>query len=104
MPLRDFRDSNGRTWWVWDTYPALAERRRKDAPPLPPDGKERRRVSSPRVVLPLDLLHGWLTFESGSDRKRLAPVPPQWEEAAEEQLRIWMDEATPLPPARRLIE
>jgi hypothetical protein len=103
MALRDFRDASGRTWWAWDTYPALAERRKKDEP-RPPGAPERRRVSSPRVVLPGDLVNGWLTFESGPDRKRLVPVPDGWEQASEEQLRRWMDEATPLPPARRLIE
>jgi hypothetical protein len=55
-------------------------------------------------VLPQDLVNGWLTFESGPDRKRLVPVPDGWEHANEERLREWMDEAKPLPPTRRLIE
>ena len=103
MALRDFKDAAGRTWWVWDTHPALPERRKKNEPRAPGE-PERRRVSSPRVVLPQDLVNGWLTFESGPDRKRLVPVPDGWEHASEERLREWMDEAKPLPPTRRLIE
>jgi hypothetical protein len=104
MALREFRDAGGRAWHAWDTYPTLPERRRPNAPALPPEGRERRRVSSPRIALPRDLAHGWLTFESGRERRRLVPVPERWETASDEQLRAWMNEAELLPPTRRLIE
>jgi hypothetical protein len=56
------------------------------------------------VTLPGELAGGWLTFQTGVERKRLAPIPVGWEYATEEQLRRWMDEAVAIPPARRLIE
>jgi hypothetical protein len=31
---------------------------------------------------------GWLTFESATIRKRLAPIPPGWEEATAERLEL----------------
>ena len=89
---------------MWDTYPTLAERRQSGEPAPLPSREERRRVSSPRVVLPGTLAAGWLTFQSGIDRKRLSPIPNGWEYGTEEQLRGWMDAATPIGPARRLIE
>lgn len=36
---------------------------------------ERREI---RVVVPTALQQGWLAFQSGTDRRRLAPIPEQW--------------------------
>ena len=40
---------------------------------------------------------GWLLFMCGGERRRLAPFPPGWRLATEEQLRRWCSEATPVP-------
>ena len=64
MPIRDFTDSTGTTWRVWST--------------------------TPRKGAFYDDIHraGWLTFESASTRKRLAPIPRGWEEASVERLDL----------------
>lgn len=37
---------------------------------------------------------GWLLFTCGSERRRYAPLPPDWASATESQLREWCDGAT----------
>ena len=41
---------------------------------------------------------GWLLFMCGAERRRLAPFPPGWRLATQEQLRRWCAEATPVTP------
>jgi hypothetical protein len=41
---------------------------------------------------------GWLTFESPGERRRLAPIPSDWEFTAREQMTEWCARAC---PARR---
>ena len=66
------------------------------AAPGPADGAERRggpgdrrvplerRLSAKRrVVLPTALEQGWLCFEGGGTRRRLAPIPADWEQCAD---------------------
>jgi hypothetical protein len=64
MPIREFRDSAGVEWRVWDTTPWE------------------------RAVYDERLKGGWLTFESAGSRKRLAPIPRGWEEASPERLEL----------------
>ena len=61
MGLREFEDGRGGRWRVWDTVPM-----RRDA------------MGGFRS--------GWLTFDNGSERRRLAPIPPTWEELPDERL------------------
>jgi hypothetical protein len=87
MPLRSFTDDNDVTWQVWDVRPSqpdLIERRKIRAEP--PSGAEERRAGA-------GLATGWLAFESEHTRRRLAPIPPEWQDASEEQLRAWCAEA-----------
>ena len=42
--------------------------------------------------------NGWLLFTSGEERRRLAPLPPGWRFATQQQLRVWCREATPARP------
>jgi hypothetical protein len=72
MAFREFRDEMGTVWTVWDTYPQSAH----------------------TVGMPT-LKGGWLTFEAGSERRRLVPVPVAWVEAPEEGLRRWLKMASP---------
>jgi hypothetical protein len=64
VPIREFTDATGTTWRVWST--------------------------TPRADAVFDESHkaGWLTFESASTRKRLAPIPKAWEEATPERLDL----------------
>ena len=72
MPFREFRDENGDEWMVWITTPT-----------------ERRGVAD-------DFRDGWLTFESGMARRRLAPVPPHWETMSVEHLRLALSASKPV--------
>ena len=62
--MRDFEDQNGTRWTVWDTLPTTATGL---------SGEYRR---------------GWLTFDNGTDRCRLAPIPPDWTELPAERLTL----------------
>lgn len=104
MAYREFEDAAGRLWRVWDVYPTRAERRlgaeRRGADR---SGEERRRWDETRVLVPPALLDGWLCFETGGERRRLAPVPSGWDGAPDAQLLAWLSDAT-LAPVRRLAE
>jgi hypothetical protein len=69
MALREFTDHRGNTWRVWETRPASDN------------------------VRP-ELLGGWLTFEQGEARRRLAPIPERWAECSELELRRLCSAAT----------
>lgn len=43
--------------------------------------------------------NGWLLFTCGTERRRYAPLPPDWSSASEAQLREWCMGATLVPPA-----
>lgn len=65
MRAREFRDSKGVAWRVWKTLPTL--------PSMYSD--ERR--------------NGWLMFESDTERRLLAPIPSNWEEAGPPRLEYF---------------
>ncbi len=70
MPILEFVDSNGVSWRVWNTVP------------------------STRTGVSGEFEGGWLTFESEIGRKRLVPVPPNWESAPPERLELMCRAAT----------
>ena len=83
MPSREFEDASGLAWRVWNTVPI-----------------------SGAVINP-GFEKGWLTFESESGSlRRLAPVPPWWEELPTERLELLLRSATAVPrhtgPMRRV--
>jgi hypothetical protein len=65
VPHRDFIDSRGEHWEVFDVRP--------------------RQGSEARAVRP-ELSEGWLTFESRTEKRRLAPIPTDWQELPPETL------------------
>jgi hypothetical protein len=73
MPMLEFVDSNGVTWRVWNTVPSVRTSR---------SGEYDR---------------GWLTFESSTELRRLAPVPPNWESAAPDRLELMCRAASEVP-------
>lgn len=81
MALREFADENGKTWIVWATFPSTA---RSDRP------------------IGRDLSQGWLTFQAGRRRRRLVPVPRDWEAGDDARLRSWLQLAEEVSPARRV--
>jgi hypothetical protein len=62
MAVREFIDSEGVTWRVWNTRPSRGE------------------------MLSGEYEHGWLTFESASSLRRCTPIPRGWETASPEEL------------------
>ena len=49
-----------------------------------------------RVLVQADLQSGWLAFQCGEQRRRLAPLPPGWDEMSDTALRALMDKASPI--------
>ena len=62
VPIREFTDAAGVRWRVWSTIPFA--------------------VGGVADAMRL----GWLTFESTGVRRRLAPIPSDWEDASDSRL------------------
>jgi hypothetical protein len=111
VSYRTFVDSAGRRWEVWLVTPAAAERRRTDRR-TPAGGSKtgggvgyhgvsERRVTPERRRNPfrrnLDVAseysNGWLCFEGGGEKRRLAPVPDGWDQAGPDRLATWLQSA-----------
>lgn len=77
--MREFIDQNGAQWVVYavNTDPNEAASRR---------------------YLPNAYQQGWLVFESGDRKLRLAPVPTGWHEQSDDQLRGLLGQARPTTP------
>jgi hypothetical protein len=45
------------------------------------------------VAVASEYSNGWLCFEAEGEKKRLAPVPPGWEEAGPDRLGTWLQAA-----------
>jgi hypothetical protein len=69
--LREFKDTSGKTWRVWDVYPNI----RGKSPEAGTDDTSQLCAPFPNR----ELSDGWLCFESGSEKRRLTPIPPEWE-------------------------
>jgi hypothetical protein len=68
---RSFSDERGVTWDVYAVYPE---------PSLAPK-------------LRGSFQHGWLCFDSGPEKRRLSPVPSNWQELGEDELKRLADQA-----------
>ena len=71
--------------------------------PLPKD-VDRRKVRESRVVVPDRLQKGWLAFQSGRERRRLAPIPADWNEMTTRELVELLEQADRRTRRRRLVE
>ena len=71
MALREFADQAGKTWLVWETKPPS------------------------QIGLAVEFHGGWLTFDCGSERRRLAPVPADWEAFPQDRLVLLLRMAAP---------
>lgn len=71
MAYREFVDSAGVVWRAWATYPTVAK------------------------VVSKGFEAGWLTFESKTECRRLAPIPAAWEDYTEAKLNLLLKAATP---------
>lgn len=80
MAVRTFETPDGTRWNVWEVIPA--------------------RVSDFRSTqgshLPRDLADGWLCFDCGTEKRRLAPLPANWHARSDDELRFWWRAAVPV--------
>lgn len=102
MPYRTFADEAGRGWEVWDVRPERIERRsgeRRQERPTPWTGLERRvsedrrKKRESRIRLSYPLSEGWLVFKSGEEKRRLSPIPANWEILRGQDLRTLWEKA-----------
>ncbi len=104
MGYRSFMDPENRRWEVWHVIPTAPERRkeeRRDAAASTAvvyTGIERRTTPSRRKssffprgsVVQAGYENGWLCFENvEGEKRRLVPVPNEWETAGDDQLWLW---------------
>ena len=77
MPLREFTDSTGRRWRVWDIRP------------------EQMHAATRAEDHLQNVINGWLAFEpaTGGEKRRLAPIPAKWETAPESELEAMLERA-----------
>lgn len=84
-------------WDVWEVYPSAVEQRMSGEFPAVQDDdgrpQERREV---RIRVPAALEGGWLAFQSGTQRRRLAPIPASWISLSDEDLIRLLARADPL--------
>jgi len=80
MAHRRVQDETGRLWDGWDTRPTIIDRRggreRRAGKRIAGD---RRQKSEERVLVEPEFRKGWLAFQSGTEWRRLAPIPDSWE-------------------------
>jgi hypothetical protein len=101
MGYRVFKDSRGTEWQTWDVVPRLGERRVSDrrtasAPPPHSDRRsltDRRILTGPRAVLTQGLDSGWLCFEASSQKRRLTPIPSDWQSCGLDCLEKYCEQA-----------
>lgn len=93
MPHRRLQDETGRWWDVWDTHPTIIDRRAGRERRKGRRTGDRRQRSEPRVVVEPEYRDGWLAFQSGTEWRRLAPIPKAWEALSEQELLALLDQA-----------
>ena len=97
MSNRKIRDDRGTVWDVWDVTPDDVPSRlvydrwiepRAEAPEALAD------ATAPLIDPHLE--RGWLCFQAGEARRRLAPIPPKWFEMPDADLRTMLEVASPV--------
>jgi hypothetical protein len=78
MGLREFRDSTGVVWRVWDVTPEVLDKR------------------TTAEDFMQDWQDGWLCFETEGARRRLATYPTVWETMPESELEELLVKAQPV--------
>jgi hypothetical protein len=81
MATRGFTDQAGVEWLIWRVTP----------------GQNARAPGRP-TTLPEELAQGWLCFESVAGKRRMYPVPPDWETLADDKLELLCRAGVPVQP------
>ena len=77
--LREFTDQAGTKWRVWDVYPSAGSSTHRQSASMTPEASV--------VAFPgRELADGWLCFECPTEKRRLAPIPPEWETCEDSML------------------
>lgn len=105
MSFRSFLDSDGNEWQAFDVIPRTDERRNYDRR-LSEHAEESfddRRDADRRLTVggasSVAGAQGWLCFERGEQRRRLSPIPPNWNRATEAELQAYCQAARPVRPS-----
>ena len=87
MAHREYVDSEGVAWQVWEVIPQSVERRKlRERRIAPRDTDDRRKRHEARLRLSDGESDGWLVFESSDQKKRLRPIPKDWHLASTTEL------------------
>jgi hypothetical protein len=81
MAHRRIVDENEHVWDVWEVKTSTSTTR--------------------RIQVPAELQAGWLAFQCGEERRRLAPLPIGWNEMSDRALLELMARAKPSRPGIR---
>jgi len=79
--MRQIRDAAGVEWMVYEVNPSAGEWRSVES-------------------LPEGYRSGWLCFESSSEKRRLTPLPSNWQELTLEQLGTLLLSASLVRPLK----
>ncbi|CAN5921134.1 hypothetical protein BH11GEM2_BH11GEM2_14910 [soil metagenome] len=106
MAHREYIDSRGLQWQVWEVIPTSSERRKlRERRHAPRDANDRRKRHESRLRSSDGESGGWLVFESIDGKRRLRPIPREWHRGSAEELESMCARAVRAPrPSRRLIE
>jgi hypothetical protein len=85
MAQREFTDSRGVLWRVWDLTPERVRPIGATAPSLQLD------------AFTGEYEEGWLCFQSERERRRLPHYPPDWTELSDARLEELLGAAVPAP-------
>jgi hypothetical protein len=101
MAHRKITDSLGQEWDVWAVIPQAMDRRTRDEPRV----DDRRGPNIGFVGRVSDRLRaGWLAFQTTHEKRRLSPIPPDWEALSEDELLRLLEQAPKVGKPARLIE
>jgi hypothetical protein len=108
MAHRHFIDSKGTEWFVFDVTPRADDRRtndrRQDGAGAASAGEDRR-ADDRRVTVggqrPPRLTKGWLCFERDGERRRLQPIPDNWNSLSDADLERFLESASVAPIRKR---
>jgi hypothetical protein len=108
MAHRQFVDSRGFEWFVFDVTPRADDRRsydRRRGDATSDQEASDRRADDRRVTVggqrPPRLTKGWLCFERDGERRRLQPIPGRWTTLSDPELERLLESANVAPVRKR---